>query len=341
MRSPPLRRPSSRPKVRCALRPSSIGWVRRRTNAERHTRGGREADEPIDRIRTARFRRRGAGPGRRQQGPREDPSAASDAAHRRARGGRLLPVVPLPHRQPVQDADAGSGGDHLRPGRADHGHDRADDGDAAVQRPVAAPDRAARRRSRSGSTRCAGSTTRSTRWGARSTCSSGTRRSATSWAATRGAGCCSRVRRGPARPTWPRRWPSRRGSRSCSRRAGVPVDVLREDEREDPLVLQASPQARSQGGRRDRVHRGDRRDRRRARRDEREPRRDRPRTRGLVLHGRRRLGHGERAADPDAVVRPAAVRRAVQGADDRVGERVPQAGEADRRDEADRTATSC
>ena len=49
------------------------------------------------------------------------------------------------------------------PGRADHDPDRADDGDAAVQRPVAAHQSCAPRRSRSGSTRCEGSTTRSTR----------------------------------------------------------------------------------------------------------------------------------------------------------------------------------
>ncbi len=43
---------------------------------------------------------------------------------------------------------------------------------------------------------------------------------------------------------------------------GVPVDVVRNDRFPDPSVLQDPAQARPQGGRRDRVHRGDRRDRR-------------------------------------------------------------------------------
>jgi hypothetical protein len=33
---------------------------------------------------------------------------------------------------------------------------------------------------------------------------------------TPAAACCSRARRAPARPTWPRRWRARRGCRSCS-----------------------------------------------------------------------------------------------------------------------------
>ena len=44
--------------------------------------------------------------------------------------------------------------------------------------------------------------------------------------------------------------------------AGVPVDVVRHDGLPDPLVLQGAAQGGAQGRRRDRVHRGDRRDRR-------------------------------------------------------------------------------
>ena len=47
-------------------------------------------------------------------------------------------------------------------------------------------------------------------------------------------------------------------------RLGLPVDVLRPDQPQDPLLLQAAAQARPQGGRRHRLHRGDRRHRRHA-----------------------------------------------------------------------------
>ena len=43
------------------------------------------------------------------------------------------------------------------------------------------------------------------------TCSSPTARSPRRWAARRGAACCSRGCRAPARRTWPRRWPARPG----------------------------------------------------------------------------------------------------------------------------------
>ena len=63
----------------------------------------------------------------------------------------------------------------------------------------------------------------------------------------------------------------RRGRRAVPVRLRhlVPVDVLRRHRAQDPLLLQGPAQGRPQGGRRDRLHRGDRRDRHRPRRDER------------------------------------------------------------------------
>ena len=151
--------------------------------------------------------------------------------------GRLLPVVPLPHRQPVQDADAGPGGDHLRPGRADHGHDRADDGDAAVQRPVAASDRAARG-DRGRARRGARARQPGRRGGAHA------RRVPRVRDVPRPAGRQPAARdavRGPSgdRQDLPRQGDGQAGGRPVpvQRRAGVPVDVVRDDQREDPLVL--------------------------------------------------------------------------------------------------------
>ena len=55
-----------------------------------------------------------------------------------------------------------------------------------------------------------------------------------------------------------------------------------------------------------------------------EPAPTRPGPDHLGVHGRRGLGqHGQRAADPDAVVRPAAARPTDQGQDHLVGERLP------------------
>ena len=65
-----------------------------------------------------------------------------------------------------------------------------------------------------------------------------------------------------------------RGRRAVPVRLGqrVPVDVLRPDEPQDPVVLPVAAQDRAPGGRRHRLHRGDRRDRRDAqRREQRRP----------------------------------------------------------------------
>ncbi len=64
------------------------------------------------------------------------------------------------------------------------------------------------------------------------------------------------------------------------------------------------------------------------------PASDRSRTRLLSHRGRRGFGHGERAADPDAVVRSAAVGGAREGAHEGVGERVPAGDEAHAHGEA-------
>ena len=85
----------------------------------------------------------------------------------------------------------------------------------------------------------------------------------------------------------------------------TPVDVVRDDRVPDPIVLQGAPQGGAQGRGRDRLHRGDRCDRAVAGR------------RQLLVSGRHGalreqvhvLEHrrdGERAPDPDAVVRSAA-----------------------------------
>ena len=72
---------------------------------------------------------------------------------------------------------------------------------------------------------------------------------------------------------------------------GVPVDVLRPDEPQDPLLLQAAAQARPQGGRRHRLHRGDRRHRRH------------PARHGRQRRDRGRVRRGQRAARAAAVLR--------------------------------------
>ncbi len=67
----------------------------------------------------------------------------------------------------------------------------------------------------------------------------------------------------------------RRGRRALPLRVllGVPVDVLRPDQPQDPVLLQGAAQVRPAGGRRHRLHRGDRRHRRRPGRDgQRQPR---------------------------------------------------------------------
>ena len=74
-------------------------------------------------------------------------------------------------------------------------------------------------------------------------------------------------------------------------RLGLPVDVLRPDEPQDPLLLQAAPQARPQGGRRHRLHRGDRRHRRH------------PARHGRQRRDRGRVRRGQRAAGAAAVLR--------------------------------------
>ena len=66
----------------------------------------------------------------------------------------------------------------------------------------------------------------------------------------------------------PRQGHGRRGGRPLLLRVGhvVPVDVLRRHGPQDPFLLQGSPQGRPRRGRRDRLHRGDRRHRHGARR---------------------------------------------------------------------------
>ena len=53
---------------------------------------------------------------------------------------------------------------------------------------------------------------------------------------------------GTGRRSSPRRWPSRPACVPLHRRAGVPVDVVRRDELEDPVVLPAPAQARRKEG---------------------------------------------------------------------------------------------
>ena len=78
---------------------------------------------------------------------------------------------------------------------------------------------------------------------------------------TPAAACSSRALPVPARRTWPRRW--RRSRRAVPLRVGqrVPVDVLRRDRPQDPVLLQGAAQGGAPGGWRDRLHRGDRRHR--------------------------------------------------------------------------------
>ena len=106
-------------------------------------------------------------------------------------------------------------------------------------------------------------------------------------------------------------------------RLGLPVDVLRADQPQDPLLLQAVAQARPPRRRSDRFHRGDRRHRR-------DPAR----------HGRRRrrrgrLRRGERVAGAAAVLRPADPGAALRLGLDRRPQPVParrgQAAQAGRR----------
>ena len=63
--------------------------------------------------------------------------------------------------------------------------------------------------------------------------------------------------------------------------------------------------------------------------------------RDLPVHRRRQRRHGQRAADPDAVVRSAAVARPHEGEAHHVRERLPAARPAVHRDAARSTTTSC
>ena len=74
---------------------------------------------------------------------------------------------------------------------------------------------------------------------------------------------------------------------------GLPVHVLRADQPQNPFLLQAAPQARPQGGRRHRLHRGDRCHRGHSAGD------------GRHRRERRRVGRGQRAARAAAVLRHA------------------------------------
>ena len=116
--------------------------------------------------------------------------------------------------------------------------------------------------------------------------------------------------------------------------ARVPVDVVRHDELEDPLVLQALRKAaRKEGGAIGFIEEidaigGDRGGIARGLAGSRPASRARRRT----FMGPGGSRDGERAADPDAVVRPAAVRRrGCKARVDRVGEPLPPARAADRR----------
>ena len=89
-----------------------------------------------------------------------------------------------------------------------------------------------------------------------------TRRSPTRWAAPRAAACSSRARPAPARPTWPRRWPARPACRSCScRRPSFQSMYYGATARKIRSYFKALRKAARARGRRDRLHRGDRRDR--------------------------------------------------------------------------------
>ena len=134
-----------------------------------------------------------------------------------------------------------------------------------------------------------------------STCSSPTRRSATPWADRHGAACSSRGHPGTGQDLR-RQGHGQGGQRPVPvrLRLGLPVDVLRPDEPQDPLLLQAAAQARPQGGRRHRLHRGDRRHRRH------------PARHGRQRRDRGRVRRGQRAARAAAVLRhadPGAARR--------------------------------
>ena len=101
------------------------------------------------------------------------------------------------------------------------------------------------------------------------------------------------------------------------------------DRPQDPQLLQGAAQGRARRGWRDRLHRGDRRDRRRPQRHAQRAVADgarSARTHGRAQHvERRHLRRRQRAAHPDAVVRHADRRAQVRGLVDRPGEPLPPA----------------
>ena len=161
---------------------------------------------------------RGSGVDVARSRERTPPAPALEAVRvaRAARRLLLLPdrdVEPDPPRPAAHDADADADLPADRPDRAARPRDRrADDVGREVAARALRPERDRRHAwtTSSASGRCA---TRSSR---RSTCSSATRRSASTWVATRARRSCSRGRPVPARRTWPRRWRARPACRSCS-----------------------------------------------------------------------------------------------------------------------------
>ena len=125
---------------------------------------------------------------------------------------------------------------------------------------------------------------------------------------------CSRARPAPARPTWPRRWPARPGCRSCScRRPAFQSMYYGVTARKIRSFFKRAAQGGPPGGRRDRLHRGDRRHRRPPRRARAAARRHRSRPDRSSVGVVKRASAWSTSCCPDAVVRPPLGGRAMVG----------------------------
>jgi hypothetical protein len=203
----------------------------------------------------ARLRRRRLQP----RAPPASPAAQSRRLPQRAHGVPLVPHRDRRAGQPVQPAEHRPAAAHSEPVLPDA--DRGPDGAVRLHRPVPArdvPPGADRHppRGRQGDRRRQG--------GRRPLAEPLPRAQAVPERDGRYAAQRPALRRRTGhRQDVPREGHGPRGRRSVPvrQRHVVPVHVLRRDGEEDPLLLQGPAQGRPRGGRRDRLHRGDRRDR--------------------------------------------------------------------------------
>ena len=278
------------------------------TSVSTPNRGGPR--DPRQRPRTDNSGRRPPGaaasrPGRRGPRPGARPPAPPAGLRRGRRAGAGLVVDPVPHGRPGRAADDAGVRPALPDGRAVLPRpDRRDAGHHRRGRPLAARDLPARADRRPAGRRQGPGAGQGGRAPLARPVPGAAAPSAARWAARRAAACCSRARPGTGKTHMAKAMAAEAGVPFLFVSAHlVPVDVLRRHRAQDPLVLQGAAQGRPRGGRRDRLHRGDRRDRHRPRRHERLGRAAAARARRLVDDVLRRARRPARAARPSPAAR--------------------------------------